>query len=283
MIYDCFAFFNELDLLEIRLNELDGVVDKFVIVEATRTFQKKPKPLYFQENRERFAAFEHKIIYVLVDRYPNFFSKFRIPNAWDYDNYQKEQILQGLKECKPDDIIIVSDLDEIPDPQKITDFKDKPGVKVFQQYVSYYFLNYVCTHHYDYGGKAISQKNENGFGFWRGSVMLDYKDIRTIKKTRSLRDIEDKNTIVIREGGWHFSYMGGIQKIIQKIESWAHKEYNIDRYKDPAHIEEVIRKGEYLFDDEMKFELVNIMKSELPFPLYIKDNQEKYASLIKEF
>lgn len=131
MIYDCFAFFNELDLLEIRLNELDPVVDKFVLVEATRTFQKQPKPLYFEENKSRFKDFEHKIIHVVVDEYPNFFSRFRIPTPMDYDNHQKNQIIRGLKDAKPDDVIIYSDLDEIPRAEKIMQYKDVPGIKIF--------------------------------------------------------------------------------------------------------------------------------------------------------
>jgi len=72
-IFDCFAFFNELDLLEIRLNELDPVVDKFILVESTRTFQKQFKPLYFNENKERFKKFLPKIEHVIVDHFPTFF------------------------------------------------------------------------------------------------------------------------------------------------------------------------------------------------------------------
>ena len=145
MVYDCFPFFNELDLLEIRLNELDAVVDKFVLVEATRTFQKEPKPLYYEENKERFKKFEHKIIHVVVDEYPGFFAKFRIPTAWDYDNHQKNQVKKALKDCKPDDDIIISDLDEIPSAAKVTEHLNIDNPKVFEQRLSNFYVNCVAT------------------------------------------------------------------------------------------------------------------------------------------
>lgn len=96
MVYDCFPFFNELDLLELRLRELSPVVDKFVLVEATRTFQKKEKPLVFEENKNRFSSFLDKIEHIVVGKFPGFFYKFRVPNAWDYENFQRDQISIGL-------------------------------------------------------------------------------------------------------------------------------------------------------------------------------------------
>ncbi|HZX73462.1 MAG TPA: hypothetical protein VFE57_03515, partial [Cyclobacteriaceae bacterium] len=82
MVVDCFTFFNELDLLEIRLNILNETVDRFVLVEATRTFQNNPKPLYFNENKKRFEAFLPKITHIIVDDYPWFFFKSKRAIAW---------------------------------------------------------------------------------------------------------------------------------------------------------------------------------------------------------
>ena len=91
MVYDCFTFFNELELLELRLHELAGVVDKFVLVEATRTFTNKPKPLYFQENRARFAAFENKLVHVVVADLPD------SSDAWVVERFQRNAIGHGLR------------------------------------------------------------------------------------------------------------------------------------------------------------------------------------------
>lgn len=282
MIYDCFAFFNELDLLRLRLNELNEVVDKFVIVEATRTFQKKPKPLYFQENKSLFAKFEHKIIHIVVDTYPNFWAKFRVPTAWDYDNHQKEQILQGLQQCRDNDVIIVSDLDEIPDPDKIKAYAQKDGIKVFRQYQAYYFLNNVCRKIHDFGGRALAQVNENGYGFWQGSVMLFYKDIKSIKKARLQRDnlVSSEKVRIIPEGGWHFSYMGGIEKIAEKLGAYTHPEYNTEQNRNPEYIKRIINEGKSLFYPDEVYELVDIGSSLLPFPKYLRENLQSFEHLI---
>lgn len=284
MIYDCFAFFNELELLEIRLNELNDVVDKFVLVEATRTFQKQAKPLYFQENKHLFKDFEHKIIHIVVDKYPTFWKKFRVPTPWDYDDHQKEHILLGLQNCKDDDVIIVSDLDEIPRAEKVKEYAYTEGIKVFRQYFACYFLNNVCKKINDYGGKAKAQINENGFGWWQGSVMLSYKDLKsktkTIEKTRLQRDLAEPQVKIIHQGGWHFSYMGGMERIIKKLESLAHPEFNNDFYKNEQKIKEAILSGKSLFNENEFFERVDIFNTEIPFPKYLKENTNKFRHLI---
>ena len=280
-VYDCFAFFNELDLLELRLRELWDVVDHFVIVEATRTFQKKEKPLYFVQNRERFKQFESKIIHVVVDKYPTFWTKFRRVTSWHYDNHQKEGILKGLAGAGPDDLIIVSDLDEIPLAQKVTEFRDQAGIRVFEQFQSYYYLNYVCTHIHDYGGKAVAQRNRAGFGRWRGTVMLEKKLIKTIKATRNFRDEEGPHIHLIENGGWHFSYMGGIEKIIHKIDSWTHVEYNNERYNSRDKVIQNVMQGRDLFEEGMRYELRDLDDPALAFPNEIRRHPARWAFMLR--
>jgi|ERR1022692_989649 beta-1,4-mannosyl-glycoprotein beta-1,4-N-acetylglucosaminyltransferase len=108
MIYDCFTFFDELELLELRLHELGDVVDKFVWVEATKTHSNKSKPLHYQENRVLFQAFHDQIIHVVVDDMPD------SNDSWVLENFQRKCIARGLVNCRPEDFILVSDLDEIP-------------------------------------------------------------------------------------------------------------------------------------------------------------------------
>ena len=103
-----FLFFNELDLLEIRLNVLNDVVDKFVLVESTQTFNAQPKPLYFEENKERFAKFSDKIIHIVCDE--DFTNE---PNPWVIEHKQRLHIARGWKDCQDDDVIMISDADEI--------------------------------------------------------------------------------------------------------------------------------------------------------------------------
>ena len=225
MIYDCFTFFNELDLLEIRLHTLDKVVDKFVLVEATKTHQDKPKPLHFLNNQSRYQQFKHKIIHVVVDDYPSYFSKLRKPTSWDLEKHQRNQIQRGLVNCSPDDVVIVSDLDEIPNPAKITAFKDREGVQVFRQLNFYYYLNCV--------------NQEESEKVWYGSVMSHAKDFKRPQELRAisnkmhaenLKILKDKFYRIIKsitqpifrkeistidDGGWHFSFLGGVDKIVE--------------------------------------------------------------------
>ena len=279
MIYDCFAFFNELDLLEIRLNELNPVVDKFVLVEATKTFQKQPKPLYFEENKSRFKDFEDKIIHVVVDEYPNFFTRFRVPTPMDYDNHQKNQIILGLKDANPNDVIIYSDLDEIPQADKITQYKNHPGIKVFQQIFCSYFINCISTH----GPVYPSELNKDGVHYWRGSVMANFSEFKDTKSFRKLRGIQADNIIQIEDGGWHFSFLGSSEKILHKLKSWTHTKDkgtkdHIDKLQDKNILENIVSQGKDLFGRDYRYEFVKLDNT---FPEYIIKNKNKYSHLIK--
>lgn len=284
-VYDGFAFFNELDLLELRLEHLWDVVDHFILVEATRTFQKKPKELVYQKNKNRFARFHSKIIHIVVDEFPTFWTKFRPVTSWHYDNHQKEGILKGLKEAHPDDLVIVSDLDEIPFREKVLLAREQSGIRVFEHFQAYYFLNYVCTHIHDYGGQAIAQKNRGGYGRWHGSVMLEKKLIKDIKTTRNHRDEAGPHIQVIEGGGWHYSFMGGIEKILYKIQAWAHTEYNQRGTLD--QVVKSVLEGRDLIGDGNRFELMDLQTmadSGLPlFPEILKpDSKFKHMLQTRE-
>ena len=137
MIYDCFTFFNEIDLLEIRLNVLRDVVDRFVLVEVGETHTGKRKPFYFKDNIHRFDLFRDRIIYVGIESFPPGH------DAWWNENYQRNAILRGLSNARSDDVIMISDLDEIPRPEVVKKLSGKGGVWRFGQ-VSYgFYLNWL--------------------------------------------------------------------------------------------------------------------------------------------
>ena len=262
-VYDCFTFFNEMDLLEIRLNELDEEVDYFVIVESTRTFQKRDKPLYLNLNDERIVKFKDKIIHIVVDDFHNFFTHWRVPKTWDYENHQRNAISRGLMNAKPDDIIIVSDVDEIPNAKKLAENINLNKPVVFQQRFFYYFLNYIMT-------KATSESSiiqKNNMIYWRGSVMIRYKDFTSAREVRNLRN--DLSMTQIEEGGWHFSYIGGIDAIISKLKSFSHvKETKqlLNNADDKEKISKIISQGKDLFDRDMSFKALPLSE---PFPKYL--------------
>ncbi|MES2767909.1 MAG: hypothetical protein V4596_02085 [Bdellovibrionota bacterium] len=266
MIYDCFSFFNELDLLELRLNILNPVVDRFVISEATRTHQKKEKPLFFEQNKERFKPFLHKIDHIIVDTYPTFWNSGRPKiRSWHYEKNQREQIMKGLKQCKPDDMIIVSDLDEIPNPELVKKHAHHDGDIVFDQYMFMFYVNMIST-----------SKKTKEFDLWNGTVMTKFKNVETLNKVRMKRDSKNMDALRLPYSGWHFTYMGGVDKIITKLESFAHTEFNYDEFKSKDRIQEIINKGGDLFNPEVTN---SILKDESILPEYLLKNKKNYPQL----
>jgi hypothetical protein len=286
MIIDCFTFFNELDLLEIRLNTLKDEVDRFVLVESTRTHQGKSKPLYFSENRSRFKDFENRITVIVVDDFPENPDN----SAWVFEHHQRNCILRGLRNCQPDDLILISDVDEIPNPATISSLLGDSTMMIFRQKMYYYYLN------------CINSTASNKYS-WNGTIKIRYKDIGIPQELReiSMRLMGLQNNKLIHRlywkawayfnltlkniridsidmGGWHFSYLGGTEAIIKKIEAFAHTEYNNNHYKNAENIENAINHGQDIFGRDFQYNFVPIDNT---YPDYIKDNSSKFAHLIK--
>jgi len=287
-IYDCFTFFNELELLEIRLNELDAVVDKFVLVEATLTHQGTPKPLVYEHNKERFKDFHHKLIHVVVDKYPENTGA----DAWVYEIHQRNMIVNGLVDAKPEDLIMISDIDEIPRPEKVREAARSTKISLFRQQMFYYYLNCLnSTLH-----NASTYAWHGALALPRGQIdrpIQEYRDIARIMSNRFHpkplnriywimklwweRRKKGFSTRFIHDAGWHFSYLGGVERIIAKIESFAHTEYNSDTYKNRERIEQAIAKGEDIFGRDFKYRSVPIDGT---FPRYVQKNQDRFQHLI---
>lgn len=291
MVYDCFTFFNEFDLLEIRLNELAPYVDRFVLVEATLTHQGKPKPLHFAENKHRYAEFLDKITHVVVESYPD-----NGGDTWSYENHQRNMILSGLSECRPDDVILISDLDEIPRGELIRRDLEPDTTYVFRQRMSYYYLN--CVRSIDL------RADPSGRYRWTGTTMTSYGNMSSPQQMRNLsikaqrlfdgplrsrifwsayyklRGFPVKGRVeLVKAGGWHFSFLGGVEKIIQKLEAFAHGEYNKQEFKEPDKIEEIISSGRDIFGREFQYGFVAVDNR---FPEYIRQNQHHYGHLIRD-
>ena len=279
MIYDCFSFSNELDLLEIRLNILKDVVDKFVLVEAGETHSGKPKPLFFKENESRFAAFKERLVYICIKKFPEVCT-----TDWARENYQRNAIAEGLNNAKDDDVILISDLDEIPRPEKILEFAAAPGVSVFDQTYYSFYLNY----------RNVRQK------WWYGTRMLSYHNFRhafdgvnvyedeflpppvnegtTASKIRCRRLPRSRGgQRIVRNGGWHFTCLGGAEAVARKIASFAHQEYNPGDDKiDVSSLEKMIQAGEGPFWEMRCF----AERMDETYPRYVRENQKKYKSLM---
>lgn len=231
MIYDCFSFFNELDIIEIRFKELYDHVHRFVLCESTLTHAGTPKPLYFQENKDRYAPFQDKIINVVCDNpstpEPNY------DMNWTRERNQRNFIYNTLNQlCKNDDIIITSDADEIFRSENINKLQAiDSNLYSIEMRPSWYYLNCVSEPRWTLGKAAKFSTVKNGF---KGNL----SDIRGAGTSRCLVD-----------SGWHFSYMGGQHKVKQKLESFAHQEFNNPQNINDYHINLIMRFGSAVWDE----------------------------------
>lgn len=224
-IYDCFTFFNEIELLKMRLEELNDSVDYFVLVESIETHKGDLKKLIFQENRQLFEKYLPKIIYVAVEeRHPEL-------GPWKREAFQRNCILRGLKNCEANDIIIISDLDEIPRPSVVAKFKElfassnpsalvePPPLSTPQKKKKYEkkhahigaFALQMDNYCYQLN-RAIPITEPWGGGNWYGTIVTTYAKLSGNHKPQYYRQRRDKLPR-IRKGGWHFTWMGGREKV----------------------------------------------------------------------
>lgn len=289
-IYDCFTFYNELDLLELRLKILDPFVDYFVLVEATKTYAGEKKNLYFRDNKNKFKRWEKKIIHVIVEDMPNpgkiYLKKsWKISSVlglgrWKLEMYQRNQIQKGLKKCRDEDIIILSDLDEIPNPNKLDLLKElvkDDRVVLFSQNLYYYFLNGFVYSNWE-GSRACSFKLFRKLFKKKGER---FRRLRNLGLRIKIKFLKSKNNPLrkIRDGGWHFSYLGDAEIISDKIKSISHLENDKDEFTNLKNINESVKGGRDIFGRAMK---VNYLPIDSTFPEEIVKNKRKYSKFIKK-
>ena len=278
MVYDCFQFFNELDILKLRMHVLNDVADRFVVSESTVTFSGEKKPLYFQENREMFAPFADKIIHKVVDDTPMDVSAFM------RDSHQKCAVARGLAGARPEDIVIFSDVDEIPNPEAVkrvlADFDDSK-IYALAQRNFYCYLDMEET-----SGNLLSITGEfegitGSDRKWLGTKICSYRMLSSYT-TEQLRDKAQKPLMVrVPDGGWHFSYMGGgreesvEERVKYKIKSAAHQEYN--NRSTLSKVKKNIRNHQDILGRESRFEIVPIDES---YPVYLREHLEEYRYLM---
>ena len=278
MIYDCIPFFNELDILKLRMQIMAPYVDKFVLEESTVTFSGEPKEMTFAGHRDMFAEFEDKIIYVAVDNSP-----MSDVTTHERDKFQKNQLIRGMADCTPDDIIIFSDVDEIPNPktlEKIIQNFDSNKIYHLAQRMFYCFLNMeeVSGSLLSITGefKDVVQKQ------WLGTKVCSFANLPQ-EGIVYLREVspDDPRSVRVEDGGWHFGYMGGngerdvAKRIGIKVKAAAHQEYNSSRYLNEA-VDRLLC-GEDIFGRNGKFVRVPIDET---YPEYLRNHQEEYAFLI---
>lgn len=268
MIYDCFSFFNELDLLDLRLHELSDVVDKFVLVEATMTHSGIYKELYYDESKHKFDEFKDKIIHIVVDDMP--FTKAEVERAitpddrqwlatgyqlgddWVRERYQRNQIMRGLTTCKPDDIIIIEDADEFVKKGVLAGIENVivDGSNAVSQELRTYYMNWRCTNMP-----------------WWGSKILRYKFVTNPSEDR----FHTVAARYIHNGGWHFGFLGGAEAIREKIQAYAHQEFMIPEVIN--NVQGRLNNVEDVLGRKYKYEVIPIDEN---MPQYVSENPDKF-------
>jgi beta-1,4-mannosyl-glycoprotein beta-1,4-N-acetylglucosaminyltransferase len=273
-VYDCFTFFNELDLLEFRLSLLEDVVDKFVICESNLTHSGKTKPYYYHENKSRFSRWESKIIHIPIEQSVEGF-EFKKVSSYDPTNgpflleYQHRDGFQYIHEQLSDtDLVFMGDLDEFPDPDIVK--------KIYESEVllssNMEALSMSMRFHYYYMNCQV----ESHDSMWQGTVITSGKSFRN-RRPQYFRD--NRNNFNRIQCGWHFSYLGGVESIKRKIQSIAHVEFDRPEITSEENIKTAIEKGvDVLNRPGINYNLVSLSN----YPEFLQRLMVKYPQFIKD-
>ena len=282
-VFDSFIFFNELELLEMRLNILNDVVDYFVLTESPFTVSGNEKPLYYQENKDRFSKWNDKIIHYVTEEIPNDFNhmlqktKYHVayndidpygtkfidlPIRFQRALFNRNNSAFGIEkaDASDEDLVITSDADEIINPYVLEDLSwfDSNNHYVALCNAYYYKLNFLY-------------QND-----WMGSRLCTWSYLKntTIDQLRQ----DHMNSHKIKDAGWHFSFLGNADNFKLKLASYEHTENNTENVLSNA--EEKIEKGLDPLNRGMTYRAVPIDDS---YPEYVQNNQEKYKKFIKSW
>ena len=263
-IYDCFQYFNEDHILDLRFNILNEKVDYFIISESTKTHQGNEKKLNFNVNN--FKKFKHKIKYIVADYQENPDFDNHTGGESVIEQHQRNSLSEGLVNANDNDLIILSDSDEIPDLNKLNQVKKSSKFTAFSQMMFMYKLN-------------LQNLNESN---WIGSKMVLKKNFLIPQKLRGLKFKEypfwrfDKINQQIIKGGWHFSFLQKPTDIAKKIKSFSHGEFNIGQMVDEKNIQKKIANYEDIFERGFELKKINIDEN---YPAFIRENK----SILKDW
>ena len=266
-IYDCFTFFNEFDLLELRLRELYDHVDYFVLVEANKTFQNKDKELYFWKNKDQFLPWMDKIVHVPVVDMPV------DTDTWGRERFQRDAIKGGIIGANLNDIIMIGDIDEIPRIETIATLRtSSQSIWGFRMPLFNFKFNYMMY-------------TQDYYTVWSGAIRLgllnspeDFRRMRHVLNQCPF-NFSDDNVQIIEHAGWHFTYLGNEDFAKSKIQSFAHDETNRPDIIDQLDIEDSIRRGVGIIRTNEDYRFTPVAVDDY-FPKTIINNLEEYKDKI---
>ncbi len=263
-IYDCITFFNENFITNLRFEILNEAVDHFVICESKYDHQGREKDLNFRLKNKNF---ENKIIYLVLDE-P--FDKKN--NPWRNQAIQRDYILKKLNYVDPEDYIMFSDPDEIPDPKKLNSINLEKKYGIFLQKMYCYKLNLFNEYESPWEGTRIcKKKNLKSINFMRQKVVT-----KNLKKP-FWKFYKEKSIQIFDIGGWHFNSLLKPEDISLKLKSFAHVEFKSDKYSNIDVIRKNIDEKRDLFKRDRFYKKVDLDKS---FPDFIIKNKSNLSEWI---
>ena len=246
MIYDCFLFNDELDLLQLRLDYLSPIVDKFVLIESEFSFSGNIKPLHYHLNKKRFSQFSEKIIYDYIP-----YHHCKKDSAWENEYFQRSFIKTKLSDLGDNDIVHITDVDEIPNLSLILKkyIIDKP------------YLIELPVYNYFFNLRAKAKFRVNliaPYGYIKGYDIGNRENFKYL--TENHINITDMNT------GWHFSYLFGynLQQYQNKLQSFSHQEFNTAYFLDPERINSLLHLRADILERNSVFKIVDTKKELTP-------------------
>ncbi len=295
-IYDCFMYFDEDMLLDLRLNILNSYVKKFIITEATYTHSGTKKKLNF--DLSKFNKFKDKIEYIVVDTPPPDIlpidqndtkekkGEKLILNGYARDNYQRNNLNRGLKNIDDEDIIIISDLDEIPNLHGINFKNIKEKINIFKQKMFYYKLNLSIEDFVWHGSKACKKKYFISPQWLRNIKSKKYSKWRIDLWMSKKKYI---NVNLINNGGWHFTSIRTPEELEKKLLNFTHHYEYEESGMDINNLRKLINEKVVMYDHNVdqkgnrwsaKTKLKKIANNFLPN--YICENLNKYEKWLDQ-
>ena len=269
-IFDCFMYFDEDLLLDLRLNILDSFVDKFIIVESNLTHTGNLKKLKFNINK--FEKFKHKINYYPLENL-KIDKNLKLKKNWSQyhlvDQSIRNSISRYISDASDEDWIIISDIDELPNPNIIQNFDKRKKYSFFEQQLFYYKFNLKCVSEPPWYGSRLCVKKYLKSPQWLRNIKINKKD-------NLLKKIFNDHQI-LKNGGWHFSSVKKPSEIITKLKSFAHNELVKEYMLNENYIRDKIKNCEDIFDRGTILKKVELNND---FPEYLLKNKDKYSEFI---
>lgn len=263
-VIDTFLFTHEFDLLELRLRTLWPVVDKFIMMEGDHNFANKPKPMRFHEQATRFEWAKEKLEVIQhIGKFKDYVGEIDIPGELYVEHQHRQYLYDTVKamDIAPDDILLISDVDEIPSRKVINWFKEAAFESPMLCHQDFYYYNIKC-----HRGKR-----------WWGTMAMRFDfDLMSLGDMGAVRGNRNTMRFIDEECGWHFAHFYDVESIREKMIHSSHQGYNVKEFNDPEHIRLCIRKNKnYLGKPDGDF-------LPEPIPDYMMDELKRFPIFMGE-